>query len=164
MSRTFTVAEIAKHFRVPRYKVYGWIVGGELPATLVEDRRHPGAYRVDEADFEEFKRARTIAEGNEPQPGAIDSTHSATTPRSGDEKMGRILTPPEIAKYLRVRKDKVLGWIHSGELKATNVSDSARPRYRIEEADFEDFKLRRSSRSEIPTPRGRPREWQDSRS
>lgn len=65
------------------------------------------------------------------------------------------LTPPEIAKLLRINRDKVLAWIHSGELKATNISDSPRPRYRVDPKDFEDFKLRRSSRSEVEIPRGR---------
>ena len=70
--------------------------------------------------------------------------------------MERTLTPPEIAKYLKVNRDKVLEGIHNGELRATNVSNGARPRYRIDEADFEEFKLCRSSISAIPTRRGRP--------
>jgi excisionase family DNA binding protein len=41
------------------------------------------------------------------------------------------LTPPEIAKRLRVSNGKVLGWIRRAELKAVNVGNGFRPRYRI---------------------------------
>ena len=54
-------------------------------------------------------------------------------------------TPPEIAKELRIRPDKVLTWIRSGELAAIDVSETAggRPRWRISEADLQDFLKRR---------------------
>ena len=53
-------------------------------------------------------------------------------------------TPPQIAKRLRVRGDKVLNWIRKGELCAVNVSDSTRPRYRVSEGDLATFLDRRS--------------------
>jgi len=69
------------------------------------------------------------------------------------------LTPPEVAALLRVSPDKVLGWIRRAELRAFNVSDGTRPRYRIRRADLEGFLKRRevmprldcnSSRAELP--------------
>ena len=46
-------------------------------------------------------------------------------------------TPPEVAEWLRVRTDKVRGWIKSGELAAVDVSESigGRPRWRIFQDD-----------------------------
>jgi excisionase family DNA binding protein len=41
------------------------------------------------------------------------------------------LTPPEIAKLLRVSPEKVLGWIRRAELRAVNVGNGTRPRYRV---------------------------------
>lgn len=50
------------------------------------------------------------------------------------------LTPPEIARRLRVSQAKVLAWIHSGRLPAVNTSGGCeRPRYRVHEADLEAF-------------------------
>lgn len=71
------------------------------------------------------------------------------------------LTPPEIAKLLRVRESKVLGWIRSGRLPAINVSDGQRPRYRVRRADLDAFlagqvvvpvsrPVRRERRPEVP--------------
>jgi len=36
------------------------------------------------------------------------------------------LTPPEIAKLLRVSSEKVLGWIRKADLNAINVSEGDR--------------------------------------
>ena len=57
------------------------------------------------------------------------------------------LTPPEAAKELRVSPDKVLTWIHSGELRAFDVSAARgqRPRWRIARADLDDFLARRAA-------------------
>lgn len=41
------------------------------------------------------------------------------------------LTPGEVRKLLRVRAAKVLGDIRAGRLPAINLSDTAKPRYRI---------------------------------
>ena len=62
------------------------------------------------------------------------------------------LTPPEVAKRLRIRPDKVLAWIRSGELTAIDVSESqgGRPRWRVSEADLQDFLKRRQSQ---PAPK-----------
>jgi len=49
------------------------------------------------------------------------------------------LTPPEIARSLRVSETKVAAWIRSGRLRAYNVSESARPKYRIRADDLDDF-------------------------
>jgi len=49
------------------------------------------------------------------------------------------LTPPEVAKRLRVSPDKILAWIRRGELKAVNVSNGGRPRFRISPNDLGAF-------------------------
>jgi excisionase family DNA binding protein len=48
---------------------------------------------------------------------------------SGNEQS--YLTPSEIARLLRVSSEKVLNWIRRAELKAVNVGNGFRPRYRI---------------------------------
>jgi excisionase family DNA binding protein len=64
------------------------------------------------------------------------------------------LTVPEVAQALRVRRSKVLGWIRKGKLKALNVTDEGRPRYRIYRHDLEAFTSIQAS-LQSPTPRRR---------
>lgn len=55
-------------------------------------------------------------------------------------------TPPQAAKLLGVDSDKVLAWIHAGELNASNCATSPtgeRPRWRIAEDDLARFLFRR---------------------
>jgi len=70
--------------------------------------------------------------------------------------MSRYLTPPEVAEQFRVNSTKVLMWIRSGELRATNVAASliGRPRWRISLADLAVFEQRRSA---VTPPKSRPR-------
>ena len=49
------------------------------------------------------------------------------------------LTPPEIAKLLRVSNTKLLGWIRRGELTAINVGNGHRPRFRISPDNLDAF-------------------------
>jgi excisionase family DNA binding protein len=60
------------------------------------------------------------------------------------------LTPPQVAERYGISADKVLGWIHSGELRAINVAAkvSGRPRYRIDVADLLVFEQKRAA---VPT-------------
>ncbi len=70
------------------------------------------------------------------------------------------LTPAEIAKELRIRESKPVGWIKSGRLQAVNLSEGQRPRYRIARAALDEFlqrqavipvaKPERRSRREVP--------------
>lgn len=57
-----------------------------------------------------------------------------------------MLTPPQVAKRLGVTHDKILVWIHRGEMRAVDVSTTrgGRPRYRVSEEDLEDFLDRRA--------------------
>ena len=68
----------------------------------------------------------------------------------------RYLTPPEVAEQFRVNSTKVLMWIRSGELRATNVAASliGRPRWRISPADLAVFEQRRSA---VAPQKARPR-------
>lgn len=55
------------------------------------------------------------------------------------------LTPKEISERLAISVDTVLRWIHSGQLKASDVSRTAsgRPQWRINATDLDEFlKLR----------------------
>lgn len=65
------------------------------------------------------------------------------------------LTPPEVAKRLRVSPETVIGWIKSGELAAINSGKQGciRPRYRILEADLQSFIQRRYIGSSVKPQR-----------
>ncbi|MEZ6055480.1 MAG: helix-turn-helix domain-containing protein [Planctomycetaceae bacterium] len=67
------------------------------------------------------------------------------------------LTPPELAVEWGVSPDKILTWIRSGELRATNiaVTQGGRPRYRIDREAIDDFKRRRANHSPPPPQRRR---------
>ena len=66
-----------------------------------------------------------------------------------------VLTANQAARTLGVRKEKVLRWIRTGELRASNVSQGYRPRWRIKRADLDGFLAGRN-----PTPRQPKRERQ----
>jgi excisionase family DNA binding protein len=66
------------------------------------------------------------------------------------------LTPPQVAKHLGLSRDKVLGWIRSGELPAINAAtkQGGRPRYLVARKDVTAFQARRSA---LPPPPPSPR-------
>jgi excisionase family DNA binding protein len=59
------------------------------------------------------------------------------------------LSAPRVAELLGVGHDRVLAWIHSGELRAANVAVKVggRPRRRVSEDDLQAFLARRSGQS-----------------
>jgi excisionase family DNA binding protein len=69
------------------------------------------------------------------------------------------LTPPELAKLLRVEPPKVIAWIKRGELHAVNVADKngKRPRWRISPEAFEDFIKPRTSSPPVKATRTKRR-------
>ena len=74
------------------------------------------------------------------------------------EREPRKLTPPLLAKRWGVSAEKVLTFIHSGELRAVDVAakGSSRPRYVIDEKDVATFEARRANTSNAkPQPRRR---------
>ena len=59
----------------------------------------------------------------------------------------RPMSVPEVARFLRVTTNKVLRWIHCGELPATNVAtlSTGRGRYRVSHAGLAAFQQHRAS-------------------
>ena len=56
------------------------------------------------------------------------------------------LAPRDVCDSLNVGMEPVLKWIHSGQLKASNISNStSRPRWRIATADLQAFLDSRSN-------------------
>jgi len=54
------------------------------------------------------------------------------------------LTPPEVARQLRVKPERVIAWIKAGQLAASNLGDgSSRPRFRVSPQSLADFLDRR---------------------
>ena len=72
------------------------------------------------------------------------------------------LTAPQLGKELMLGHDKVLDWIHSGELRAVDVSNKRgqRPRWRISRDDLDAFLARRSA-TPPPKPRHQQRQPDD---
>jgi excisionase family DNA binding protein len=66
------------------------------------------------------------------------------------------LTPPEVARLLRVDVHSVLAWVRNGELRASNVASrsSTRPRWRVHRGDVEAFM---AARAATPPPPGAKR-------
>lgn len=63
-----------------------------------------------------------------------------------DSSPKEYLTPRLICERLGVGVEPVLAWIHSGQLKAFNISSSSlRPRWRISKTDFQAFLDARSN-------------------
>ena len=73
------------------------------------------------------------------------------------------LTVPALAQSLGVDQDKVLGWIHRGELRALNVAESStgRPRWRIPAEAWEEFERRRSTRATATSTKPQRRRKRD---
>ena len=68
--------------------------------------------------------------------------------------MSTRLTPPELARALRVDVHTVLDWIKSGQLRAVNVgTPGKRPRWRIDPADVAAFEATRTAQPQGRTPR-----------
>jgi hypothetical protein len=64
---------------------------------------------------------------------------------------------PEVARYLRVRPNKVLARVRHGKLRGYDVTarlGGRRPKYRVNPEDLEAFIRRRAILP--PTPKGRP--------
>lgn len=77
----------------------------------------------------------------------------------------RYLTPPQVGKMLGVNADKIVSWIRAGLLRASNVSDGIRPRWRIAPQDLQAHLTARSNQAkqQATTKRKRAvspqREW-----
>jgi transposase len=57
-----------------------------------------------------------------------------------------VFTPPQVAKRYRVAEEKVVAWIHAGELAALNLATNpkGRPRYKITADSLQAFERRRA--------------------
>jgi excisionase family DNA binding protein len=62
-----------------------------------------------------------------------------------------LLTPTEVAKRLRKRKEAVLSLIHSGRLPALNLpGPSGKPRYKVRPADLDAFEQSHVVKNDAP--------------
>lgn len=68
----------------------------------------------------------------------------------GERPDRRYLTPDDVAKRMKVSKNKVGAWIRSGMLPALNVSQSRLPRFRVRPVDLAAFERRMTV---VPTVR-----------
>lgn len=56
-----------------------------------------------------------------------------------DDPRPAYLTPPEVARLLRMRQATVVSWIRSGRLPAIDISEGRRPRYRISTQALDEY-------------------------
>jgi hypothetical protein len=92
-------------------------------------------------------------------PGPPPAAPEDRRPASPNQPM----TVPEVAKFLRVKPQTVLCWVHSGDLMAANVAprSGGQPRYRVAPADLAAFQRQRGATTRSDAPRrairrGRP--------
>ena len=66
---------------------------------------------------------------------------------NNDMSKPEYLTPPQVSALLGVGHDKILAWVHSGELRAVDLSATRgkRPRWRISRQALDDFLSCRSA-------------------
>jgi excisionase family DNA binding protein len=74
-------------------------------------------------------------------------------------ELAEMISPPALAKKLRVHPDKIAQWIRTGELVAVNIATTpnGRPRYKIREEEVERFLESRSTKPPAPKPKRRRR-------
>jgi excisionase family DNA binding protein len=72
----------------------------------------------------------------------------------------RYLSPPEYARRLGVKPEKVLAWIKSGELRSVNTAakQSSRPRWRISPESIVIFENGRAAQQPVAPRRRRRRD------
>ncbi|MCA9198209.1 MAG: helix-turn-helix domain-containing protein [Planctomycetales bacterium] len=73
-----------------------------------------------------------------------------TTKKSGQSSSvaaDEFFTTTGAAKHCRVGQEKILNWIRSKQLKASNVGEGDRPQWRISRQDLYDFLESRSNRT-----------------
>ena len=104
-----------------------------------------------------------IAEPEVPDKGR--TVAASPVPRAPGAEVNRLLTPPEVARRWRIRHDKVLTWIRSGELRAINVATKpdGRPSYRIDPDDLRAFANRRAVATSPRQPKRKRRQKQPSK-
>jgi excisionase family DNA binding protein len=66
-----------------------------------------------------------------------------------------MLTVPQVAKLLKVRRDKVSGWIRGGELAAFDVGSGGRALYRVSQQALDEFAASRAVTPPKVAPRRR---------
>lgn len=71
-------------------------------------------------------------------------------------------TPPQVAKLLKVRRDKVVRWIKAGKLRAIDVAEGgSRNLYRVSQAALDEFEKAQQVKSLPPSPRRQRRPSED---
>lgn len=79
----------------------------------------------------------------------VSQLHEGKMPIPTDQ----YLTPPQIAKLLKVGADQVLTWIKSCELKAVNLSAGDRPRWKVSPIELQRFLESRSNQPIAKNPK-----------
>ena len=102
-----------------------------------------------------FEQYLELAEGDKAAAASLVVAHFLAAGHN-PSIINQPLTVPEVAKFLRVRPDKVLSWIRSGRLQGYNVAEkeNGRPKYRVNPEHLEAFTKMRMPLQ--PIPKGRP--------
>lgn len=75
----------------------------------------------------------------------------------------RMWTPPQVARRLAIKAERVRAMIRSGELRAVDLASHGcrRPRFRVAEADLQLFLEKRAVKPPSPRPKRRRRDRDD---
>ena len=58
-------------------------------------------------------------------------------------------TPPALAKQAGVAREKIIEFINRGELRAINLSEGVRPRWRVSDDDWQAFLASKSNQKPV---------------
>lgn len=70
-------------------------------------------------------------------------------------------TPPALARRAGVAREKIIAFINSGELRAFNLSEGSRPRWRVSEEDWQAFLATKSNQKPEPPRKRRSKSASD---
>lgn len=61
----------------------------------------------------------------------------------------KFYTPPTLARQAGVAREKIIEFINRGELRAINLSEGTRPRWRISDDDWQAFLASKSNQKPV---------------
>ena len=122
-----------------------WVAGIEPRRDLGKNEKTD--LPVVSAGFESMTRAEGPLQSAKLLEELPKTSKSRQSSKTEGTASSQFVTPKIICEEVSVSIDTVLGWIHAGTLRASNIgsSSSSRPRWRIARSDLADFLAVRSN-------------------
>lgn len=154
-----TVNQVCERLSLASYTVRRLIESGELKAIYINVKRSSmrPMFRVYLESLEEFERSRSTP----PRPEAAHRPRPPVEkPAACPPPLVPLLTLQDVGRRLAVSAETVRQFIHTGQMRAIDVSvdrASKRPNLRVRREDLETFEFRRTIDKEPPPPQPRRR-------